>query len=338
MTGMPHLSGSSKVDGAPDKALADIILSRPAALVREAMRTMKAMEVPHLYFNDEKEVSSAIAVLIERIRLDYVYADLDTTTRFEQEKRRLLSTDCQEHIKQCVGYISSRLGGFIRPLKHSRSRKRTGPQAVIAAFCSWAISIHEASAIVLSNSKNNYVSTAGVLSLQLFRLKHDVATLLDDSISRPVQLNAFHFLISKSNSCGKKKSMSARSIFEVLLEAIKHRHNGSISATVSDFNSRSGVSDNVIDIRSKPFLLCLQHCGKSVMSSYIWDAMINNDQTLAFAVLEANNKQLATFLNLRNNALFMLEDANGIENLLSYRYENVRNLVENYKILQTVLR
>lgn len=338
MSGMSNLSCSKKTDGELDKTVGDFVLSRPATLVREAIHTMRVMEVPHLYRHNEKEISSTTATLIERIRKDNSDADLETSCRLEKEKRRLLSTECQEHIRQCVELINSQLSGILRLNHHSRSRKRTGPQAVISAFCSWVMSINEASDVVSSNGETNYVSTAGVLRLQFLRLKNDVATTLNKSMSRPLQLNSLHLLTSNGVPTGRRKVLSTSSIFEVLLSAIEQKYENGTPTTLSDPFSKSKDSSHFIDIRSKSFLLCQQYCGKSVVSSYIWDTAVNNDHKLMSAVLQANRKQLATFMSLRYNSLFMLEDASGVEKVLYYRFENVRNLVENYRVLGCVMR
>lgn len=328
------LSTGDAATPANDSSLLERVMSRPSGLVRSAIGTMKAMAVPHVY-------SDTYGTLISRLKRNgtataidvrsNVADALETIQDVEKIKLRLLTEDAQNMIQNCVDYINSRMHSLMRDMDEKELKKLSSSQKVILAICKWVMALHKASELVKFNKHQNYVSTAGVLQLYLAKHKMAVSDSLNRVMATPSQLHSMHFINPSIRSHKRKGSDAPSKLFQAIMETIWQSSYG------TDTNG-TGSYHGYTDIRTKPFLLCLQHSKASVLQSYFEDTISGSDVALLQQVIHVNAEQVREQLQVHHAAMLISDDALGLENLIARRCQLESNLHENGKFLKHILR
>lgn len=312
-----------------DAALLSKILSRPSSLLRTAIECMAAMKLPHVY--TAKNTSSAR--LIQRLRKEDSAQTPDCVenrVQMEDTKRRIISAENSATVAECVEFIGNRLNNVLRGNEQGL-KKKSGSHAVVRAFCLWVLRMHDAIALISSNMKESYITTAGVLQLELNRQNEKISLCLDLLLSSPRSVNALHAICPESDS--SRRGQGGTMLWLMLLDSIEKKY----------FDEPVIVPNCIcncryIDVRTKPYLLCLQNSKTSLSASWLWDLMGTEGAVLGKETISVCRRQLNLILGIKYCHLFMLEDAAGIERMIGYRYNAVKSLQDNHDFISIFSR
>lgn len=293
------------------KELLDIIFSRPSVFVKSAIKFLKAITTPHVYQEKDKFKLPLYQKALNQV--DEISQEVDHKD-LKSEKQMLLSEEYQELIIEGSKYVNQKLGNFVNKLAGKAAKgKSYQVQCIVFAFCKWTIAMAESSEVTFFNQKQHYVSSVGVLQKHLISLRNKIFTRLNDMMSTPRSLCAFHFMRDSTTSSRVKRNEFS-DIFKILL-----------GATDSLFETKAGahrcldLKAGLVDIRTKPHLIFLQHSRDSISKSLLWDTVTETDERLAMLTLNYSEKQVSREINISNNIHYLAEDACGWEHLIKSR-------------------